>query len=115
MSELTRQERFSMSRQFAKELVADSIITDAAAQFLALMIEEIHNTKIAPLQAELKRRTTLSAAMELPEVRAIVEARRAHIDAVDAYNAKINLVNWIYWPKTINRRKLERMIPHFVD
>ena len=76
MSELTRQERFSMSRQFAKELVADSIITDAAAQFLALMIEEIHNTKIAPLQAELKRRTTLSAALELPEVRALVKALR---------------------------------------
>ena len=76
MSELTRQERFSMSRQFAKELVADSIITDAAAQFLALMIEEIHNTKIAPLQAEIKRRTTLSAAMQLPEVQALVEAAR---------------------------------------
>ena len=59
MSELTRQERFSMSRQFAKELVADSIITDAAAQFLALMIEEVHNTKIAPLQAELKRRADM--------------------------------------------------------
>ena len=29
--------------------------------------------------------------------------------------AKIRLVNLIYWPKTINRRKLERMIPHFVD
>ena len=29
--------------------------------------------------------------------------------------AKTRLVNWIYWPKTINRRKLERMIPHFVD
>ena len=69
MSELTRQERFSMSRQFAKELVADSIITDAAAQFLALMIEEIHNTKIAPLQAELNRRadmlTTLAAENDL--------------------------------------------------
>lgn len=29
--------------------------------------------------------------------------------------AKRRVVNWIYWPKTINRRKLERMIPHFVD
>ena len=29
--------------------------------------------------------------------------------------AKIRMVNLIYWPKTINRRKLERMIPHFVD
>ena len=29
--------------------------------------------------------------------------------------ATIRMVNWIYWPKTINRRKLERMIPHFVD
>ena len=29
--------------------------------------------------------------------------------------AKIRMVNWIYWPKAINRRKLERMIPHFVD
>ena len=29
--------------------------------------------------------------------------------------AKIRTVNLIYWPKTINRRKLERMIPHFVD
>lgn len=29
--------------------------------------------------------------------------------------AKIRLVNLIYWPKTVNRRKLERMIPHFVD
>ena len=29
--------------------------------------------------------------------------------------AKIRLVNLIHWPKTINRRKLERMIPHFVD
>lgn len=78
MSELTRQERFSMSRQFAKELVADSIITDAAAQFLALMIEEVHNTKIAPLQAELNRRAdlppTLSTAMELPEVKAMKAA-----------------------------------------
>ena len=76
MSELTRQERFSMSRQFAKELVAGSIITDAAAQFLALIIQEIHDTKIAPLQAELNRRadmlTTLAAAMELPEVRSLV-------------------------------------------
>ena len=84
MSELTRQERFSMSRQFAKELVADSIITDAAAQFLALMIEEIHNTKIAPLQAELKRRTTLSAAMELPEVKELMEAMERAIEAIDA-------------------------------
>lgn len=29
--------------------------------------------------------------------------------------AKIHLVNLIYWPKLVNRRKLERMIPHFVD
>ena len=29
--------------------------------------------------------------------------------------AKRRIVNWVYWPKTINRRKLERMIPHFVD
>ena len=29
--------------------------------------------------------------------------------------AKIRAGNLIYWPKTINRRKLERMIPHFVD
>ena len=29
--------------------------------------------------------------------------------------AKRRAVNWIRWPKTINRRKLERMIPHFVD
>ena len=69
MSELTRQERFSMSRQFAKELVAGSIITDAAAQFLALIIQEIHDTKIAPLQAELNRRadmlTTLAAENDL--------------------------------------------------
>ena len=28
---------------------------------------------------------------------------------------KRRVVNWIHWPKTINRRKLERMIPHFVD
>ena len=83
MSELTRQERFSMSRQFAKELVADSIITDAAAQFLALMIEEVHNTKIAPLQAELKRRTTLSAAMELPEVKALVHAVASQLAYMD--------------------------------
>ena len=36
---------------------------------------------------------TLSAALELPEVKALVEARRTHIDAVDAYNAKLILVN----------------------
>ena len=87
MSDLTRQERFSMSRQFAKELVAGSIITDAAAQFLALMIEEVHNTKIAPLQAELKRRAdllpTISAAMQLPEVRALVDAATALLVQVD--------------------------------
>ena len=29
--------------------------------------------------------------------------------------AKIRMVNLIYWPKMINQRKLERMIPHFVD
>ena len=29
--------------------------------------------------------------------------------------AKIRAVNLIYLPKTINRRKLERMIPHCVD
>ena len=29
--------------------------------------------------------------------------------------ASVHMVNLIYWPKTINRRKLERMIPHFVD
>ena len=29
--------------------------------------------------------------------------------------AKHRVRDWIYWPKTINRRKLERMIPHFVD
>ena len=29
--------------------------------------------------------------------------------------AKRRVVHWIHWPKTINRRKLERMIPHFVD
>ena len=29
--------------------------------------------------------------------------------------AKRRVVSWIYWPKLINRRKLERMIPHFVD
>lgn len=28
---------------------------------------------------------------------------------------KRRVVAWFYWPKTINRRKLERMIPHFVD
>ena len=29
--------------------------------------------------------------------------------------AKRRVVNWLQLPKTINRRKLERMIPHFVD
>ena len=29
--------------------------------------------------------------------------------------AKRRIVNWVYWPKLVNRRKLERMIPHFVD
>ena len=29
--------------------------------------------------------------------------------------ARVRMVNLVYWPKTINRRKLERMIPHFVD
>lgn len=29
--------------------------------------------------------------------------------------AKQRITDWIYWPKMINRRKLERMIPHFVD
>ena len=29
--------------------------------------------------------------------------------------SKRRVVSWIYWPKLINRRKLERMIPHFVD
>ena len=29
--------------------------------------------------------------------------------------AKRRMVHWIHWPKVINRRKLERMIPHFVD
>ena len=29
--------------------------------------------------------------------------------------AKRRAVNWIYLPKPVNRRKLERMIPHFVD
>ena len=29
--------------------------------------------------------------------------------------AKRRVRHWIYWPKTINRRKLERMIPHIVD
>lgn len=28
---------------------------------------------------------------------------------------KRRVVPWFYWPKTINRRKLERMIPHYVD
>ena len=28
---------------------------------------------------------------------------------------KRRVVPWLYWPKMINRRKLERMIPHFVD
>ena len=28
---------------------------------------------------------------------------------------KRRVVHWIYLPKTINRRKLERMIPHIVD
>ena len=37
----------------------------------------------------------------------------AHIR--DQNLAKRRVVNWIYWPKIINRRKLERMIPHFVD
>ena len=29
--------------------------------------------------------------------------------------ARVRMVNLIYWPKMVNRRKLERMIPHFVD
>ena len=37
-------------------------------------------------------------------------------DHIRAQNlAKRRVVSWICWPKTINRRKLERMIPHFVD
>ena len=28
---------------------------------------------------------------------------------------KRRVVPWFYWPKVVNRRKLERMIPHFVD
>ena len=29
--------------------------------------------------------------------------------------ARVRMVNLIHWPKTVNRRKLERMILHFVD
>ena len=107
MSELTRQERFSKSLQFAKALVADSIITDATAQFLALIIREIHDTKIAPLQAELKRRAdlppTLSAARQLPEVRALVDAiKRCPPDRPQMTDAELRAaVNewWCLWAR----------------
>ena len=80
-----RQERFSKSREFAKELVADSIITDAAAQFIALMIEEIHRTKIEPLQSELACRAELPPA----PAQIIVAEQRGFVKGLEAAVEKI--------------------------
>ena len=71
-----RNERFSKSREIAKGLVENSIITDAAAQLIALILEEVHKTKIKPLQDELKNRAepNLSTVAQVPEVAALIEA-----------------------------------------
>jgi len=38
-------------RALAHDLAKDSIVTDALAQFIAQVIEELHKTKIAPAEA----------------------------------------------------------------
>lgn len=42
-------------RKLARELAQGSIVTDALAQFIGQVIEEIHTTKIKPLEAEAAR------------------------------------------------------------
>lgn len=77
-----QQVKFSRSRQIAKQLVAGSIIEDAAAQFISLLMEEIHISKIKPLNTELTRLRTIIAdltetyPLTLSEAQARVDAAR---------------------------------------
>ena len=42
-------------RQLARELAKDSIVTDALAQFIGQIVEEIHASKVAPAIARAER------------------------------------------------------------
>lgn len=45
----------SEARAMAHELAKDSIVTDALAQFISQVIEELHKTRIAPAEARAER------------------------------------------------------------
>jgi len=65
---VTRNEKLSASRAIAREMIQDSSIVDATAQFIALMIEEVHKSKVAPLQASIKElEAQLAKATEVVE------------------------------------------------
>ena len=51
---MSRGEKIRQSRDMAREMLKDSIVIDATAQFIALMLEEVHKSKIAPLRELLK-------------------------------------------------------------
>lgn len=42
-------------RELARELIRDSIVEDALAQFLSLALEHVHDEHIKPLRAEIER------------------------------------------------------------
>ena len=55
-------------RQLARELAKDSIVTDALAQFIGQIVEEIHASKVAPAIARAER-----AESELAVIREALE------------------------------------------
>ena len=58
-------------RQLARELAKDSIVTDALAQFIGQIVEEIHASKVAPAIARAER-----AESELAVIREALELYR---------------------------------------
>lgn len=48
-------DKFRQTRDLAREMLRGSIIEDAAAQFLAQVVQHIHESEIAPLKAERDR------------------------------------------------------------
>ena len=65
-------------RALAHDLAKDSIVTDALAQFIAQVIEEIHKTKIAPAEARALAAETERDRLKVELVAEVVRREEAN-------------------------------------
>lgn len=68
----------ALFRKLARDLAEGSIVTDALAQFLAQVIREIHETRIAPAEA---RASALEGEVE--RLKAVNRAFQRGLELVD--------------------------------